>query len=300
MTGTAHAKNIALQSDHHPIVSTEPETREELALWLVQNKAYAEAASIAAGGRALDVGCNVGYGSDIIARGGAEVTGVDVSTRALAEATARYARDGLSFQAVDGNVLPFEDDSFDVVSSFQVIEHLDDLSAYLGEIARVVKPGGSVLFTTPNRDIRLDPGMKPWNKFHVTEFTSESLGALLKPYFAEVKIRGLFAEPALYEIEYQRSQRMLRLARRKYLAAVHGWIVRTLPGGLVVKLEGLLRRLLNATGKGASPLSEADLSRWSLDDLYYGTDELETCLDFMAVCTGKTAKSAGRDDVQAA
>ncbi|MCH8862800.1 MAG: methyltransferase domain-containing protein [Proteobacteria bacterium] len=287
MSDSAHAKNITLQSEHHPLVSVEPKTREELVLWLVQNKAYAEAAAIATGLTVLDVGCNVGYGSDILANSAAQVTGVDVSARAIAVATERYRRGGLAFREVDGITLPFDDASFDVVTSFQVIEHLQDVSRYLQEIARVVKPGGKVLFTTPNRDIRLDPGMKPWNKFHVTEFDASSLSALLTPHFAGVEVRGLFAETALYDIEFERSQRMLRLARQKPLAALHGLISRVLPVRLVAKLEGMLRGLLKAAGRGATPLDQAELWRWTLDDLYYRSDGLDKSMDFMAVCTGR-------------
>src|SRR5258707_171129 len=86
--------------------------------------------------------------------------------------------------------------------SIQVIEHIVDMDAYLNEIWRVLKPGGIVVFSTPNAAIRLDPGMKPWNRFHIQEFTPVQLEALLRATFAEVKLRGQFAKDEIYRIEF--------------------------------------------------------------------------------------------------
>ena len=94
------------------------------------------------------------------------------------------------------------------------------MDPYLNEIRRVLKPGGIVAFTTPNANIRLDPGMKPWNRFHVQEFTARQLETLLRPVFAEVKVRGLFADDEIYQTEFNRCQRALRQARQAQRDAV--------------------------------------------------------------------------------
>jgi len=99
--------------------------------------------------------------------------------------------------------------------SIQVIEHIVDMDAYLNEIWRVLKPGGIVVFSTPNAAIRLDPGMKPWNRFHIQEFTPVQLEALLRATFAEVKLRGQFAKDEIYRIEFERCQRSLQQARTR-------------------------------------------------------------------------------------
>lgn len=74
-------------------------------------------------------------------------------------------------------------------------------------------PGGQAVFTTPNRVLRLDPGMKPWNAFHVTEYSADGLARLIGPHFAEVEIEGLFATPELHGIEARRVGRAREKAR---------------------------------------------------------------------------------------
>jgi SAM-dependent methyltransferase len=78
-----------------------------------------DALPIARGKRVLDLGCNDGYGSSLLASGGIAVVGVDVSTKSLREAAAAYRMPSLRFVPVDGIKLPFRDDAFDMVVSFK-------------------------------------------------------------------------------------------------------------------------------------------------------------------------------------
>lgn len=71
---------------------------------------------------------------------------------------------------VKARALPFPDGDFDVVISFQVREYVEDVGSYLKEIRRVQKPGGRLLLTTPNSSLRLLPGQKSWDRFHVREY----------------------------------------------------------------------------------------------------------------------------------
>ncbi len=142
---------------------------------LIHRKAYSRAAELARGREVLDLGCNNGAGTALIAQAARRVRGVDVSPRAIASARRKYRSSGIEFHRVDGAAPQFPDRSFDMVTSFQVIEHVLDVAAYLAEVRRVLRPAGIALLTTPNRVIRLDPGMKPWNRFHVTEYTASGL-----------------------------------------------------------------------------------------------------------------------------
>lgn len=104
----------------------------------------------------LDVGCGGGLLSEEFAALGCQVTGVDPSEPSLQAARAHAEAGGLNirYRSGRGEALPFEDRSFDVVCCCDVFEHVDDLDAVLGEIGRVLKPGGMLLFDTINRTRR--------------------------------------------------------------------------------------------------------------------------------------------------
>jgi SAM-dependent methyltransferase len=105
------------------------------------------------GKRVLDVGC--GAGTDLVrfARGGALVTGVDVSASAIALARENFAQQGLSadLREASGEQLPFENDTFDLVYAHGVIQYTPDAAAVVAECRRVLKPGGQAIFQVYNR-----------------------------------------------------------------------------------------------------------------------------------------------------
>ncbi|MEZ0346064.1 MAG: class I SAM-dependent methyltransferase [Infirmifilum sp.] len=98
----------------------------------------------------LDVGCNNGELTEVIARhvGAEEVYGVDVDEEALKMAMNR----GIKVHKVDVSTdkLPFSDNTIDLVTSMEVIEHLVNPDNMLQEIFRVLRRGGYLLLTTPN------------------------------------------------------------------------------------------------------------------------------------------------------
>ena len=115
-----------------------------------------------------------------------------------ASAVAHLARRYPALAAVRGNLaaLPVAGDSIDTVVSLQVIEHVWDHPQFVAECARVLRPGGLLVLSTPNR-LTFSPGTdKPVNPFHTHEFTAAELcrlvaGAGLRWY----AVRGLFAGP---------------------------------------------------------------------------------------------------------
>lgn len=101
----------------------------------------------------LDVGCGGGFICEEFASRGAQVTGVDPSKPSLDEA-ARHAGQmgyGIDYRNGSGEKLPFADNSFDLVSCCDVLEHVEDLAQTLNEISRVLKPGGIFFYDTINR-----------------------------------------------------------------------------------------------------------------------------------------------------
>lgn len=135
----------------------------------------------------LDAGCGTGYGSaEFNARA---IAGVDLSPEAVAHAAAHYARPNTFFAAATCAALPFADAAFDLLVSFEVIEHLPDYRALLSEARRVLKFGGVFLVSTPNRayyaESRAQAGPNP---FHVREFDYAEFTGILSAFFPHVEI----------------------------------------------------------------------------------------------------------------
>ena len=142
--------------------------------------AYVEAAK-RVGGRVLEIGTGTGYGIDIIAPNVEHFVTID-KTRSE-ELGAMPA----NVEFVESVVppLPFADESFDYVVSFQVIEHIKRDKEFVSEVRRVLKKGGKFIVSTPNRPMSLT--RNPW---HVREYTAEQFGELLSS-FTKVEAMGV-------------------------------------------------------------------------------------------------------------
>ncbi len=281
----SHEEMIRLQAERHKIVEPGKFTgNRDFVLHLIHTRAYEQAAMYTAEKDVLDLGCNTGYGSRIIKASMARVTGVDVSPEAIDIARKKYSPCGIEFLCLDGRGLPFADRSFDIVTSFKVIEHITDHAQFFAEIRRVVRPGGRVIFTTPNGPMRLHPGTKPWNPFHVREFSAEELKALLVRYFPKVEILGLFAVKPIYNVECERIRILRERAR-----------IKQSPEGAspAARLKLFLLHLQAEIGKKIHNLDKRFQKRYTSRDLYYKRDHLDVALDLMAVCTLDPTVSPG-------
>jgi SAM-dependent methyltransferase len=256
-------------------------------------KSYEEAATLSEGKAVLDLGCNNGYGTTVISRVCDRVVGLDVSPTAIADAREQYGNRGIDFRLFDGQSIPFPDDSFDVVVTFQVVEHIENTATYLSEIARVLRPNGVALFTTPNAAIRLDPGMKPWNHFHVREYLVEELSTLLRATFSGVSVKGLFAVEDLYRTEFERCQKALTNARKRAPPqpvpfwwrardTAASWTKAVLPRAVVDLIRS---RNAGVTAHASTrTLDQEVINRYSTQDFFYREEDLDRALDLIAVC----------------
>lgn len=161
---------------------------------------YEQLAPRCAGLDVLEAGCGEGYGADLIARAARRVIGLDYDDAAVAHVRARYPR----VEALQGNLaaLPLPDAAVDVVVNFQVIEHLWDQAQFIAECARVLRPGGLLMISTPNR-ITFSPGRDtPINPFHTRELNAAELTELLVDGgFVMEAMLGVFHGPALREMD---------------------------------------------------------------------------------------------------
>lgn len=139
-------------------------------------------------GRCLDIGCGRGYGFNYLKSKCTSCTGLDISDTFLKQARSEYPE--VSFVKHGAEKLPLSDNSFDTITSFEVIEHVNDDKAFASEIVRVAAPGALVAISTPNRLVASGGRNKPLNKFHVREYTAEEFRYLLANYFAELTLYG--------------------------------------------------------------------------------------------------------------
>lgn len=167
--------------------------------------AYEFVAQRCRGLRVLDAGCGEGYGTSLLSGQAACVVGVDLVPEVVVHARARYrdavTSDRVRFLRADLGDLPLEDASVDAVASLQVIEHLPDIRRYLGEIARVLTPGGRFFCATPNRLTFTPDSVTPVNPFHVREFAPDELVEALGSRFRVEAVYGVHHGPRLRVIE---------------------------------------------------------------------------------------------------
>ncbi|MDN3567120.1 methyltransferase domain-containing protein [Paeniroseomonas aquatica] len=138
----------------------------------------------------LDIACGEGYGSALLAQVARSVVGVDVSDEAVGFARQSYRRDNLRFLTGDGRAIPLGDASVDVVASFETLEHLYEQEQFLAECRRVLRPGGLLLISTPDREV-YSPDGSTANRFHVRELDLAEFHAALAPHFPHV---GMFRQ----------------------------------------------------------------------------------------------------------
>ena len=177
-----------------------PECAREI--WYEHYHRYAFAHGLVGGLKVLDADCGEGYGAALLASAASSVTGVDVSEAAIAHARQRYRSDRLEYVVSDCLALPFPDDDFDCIVSFETLEHLEDQQGLLAEFRRVLRPNGFLLISTPDRAVYTDR-QKNENPYHLRELYRPEFEALLAGYFPSRRLWGqkLLFQSAIWSLE---------------------------------------------------------------------------------------------------
>lgn len=154
------------------------------ALFREHEERYVFAAKYVSGKEVLDVASGTGVGTSFLRAAGArKARGVDVDPKAIAYARARYP--DCEFEQGDAAHLRLADESVDVVVSFETLEHLNDQAKFLSECRRVLRPGGVLICSTPNRKVY---GWYGTNPYHTHELTANGFAGLLAEEFDAVAL----------------------------------------------------------------------------------------------------------------
>ncbi|MFF1823598.1 class I SAM-dependent methyltransferase [Kribbella sp. NPDC058245] len=147
------------------------------------------------GGRVLEAGCGEGYGAELLRTSGSEpVFGLDYEELTLEHVRRAYPQ----VQVVRGNLVqtPYADASFGLLTSLQTIEHLWEQPRFITECARILRPGGTAVLSTPNR-LTFPSG----NWYHTRELTMAEFTELVEPSFEITHTLGLHHSERLQDWE---------------------------------------------------------------------------------------------------
>ena len=221
-------------------------------------------------GDVLEVGCGEGRCIDVIKPYCKSYTGIDKITSVIDRLKNKYP----SFEFISGNIPPFhmlEDESFDTVVSFQVIEHIRNDHLFLKEISRVLRPGGKALITTPNRTMSLS--RNPW---HIREYTPAELEGLARPYFSHVEMKGITGNEKVMTYYSMNKESVKKITR---------FDIFNLQYRLPASLLRIPYEFLNRLNRNKLKESDDELTRSIVHDDYILVDDAAEALDLFCVMT---------------
>lgn len=234
-------------------------------------KAYVETANIISG-KVLEIGTGSGYGIEIVAPKASKYVTID-----------KFDTHHPGIEAIDNvefikmEIPPFqgfEDNTFDFVISFQVIEHIQDDGYYVSEIYRVLKPGGKFICTTPN--IKTTLSRNPW---HIREYTVDELKQLLMKSFDAVDTRGVYGNEKVMEYYNKNKASVDKLMR---------WDIFNLQYRLPRQLLQIPYDIMNRRNRRKLLQNNNDLTMNIKQDDYFVAEAKDNCLDLFYIAEKKS------------
>ena len=172
--------------------------------------AYHRAAELVEGD-ILEIGTGMGYGVEIIAPKATRYISIDKELPAQINQL-----ENVEYYDMEVPPIGFENCSFDAVVSFQVIEHIEEDIACVREVARVLRPGGRFIVSTPNAPMSLT--RNPW---HVREYNADELRNLLECHFSKVEAYGVIGNEKIMEYYRKNRQSVRKITRFDILDLQH-------------------------------------------------------------------------------
>ena len=219
-------------------------------------KRYQFAASYCQGKKVLDAATGVGYGAAYLTQVASEVIGIDIDPGAIAYGKSKYSNSRLQLQIADVASTDFTDAEFDVICSFETIEHLPQIPTYLQEMVRLLAADGIYIVSTPQVP---QTNYNPQNPYHTVEFSRKDFEVLLKQYFGEIEI----------------------YAQRRRQSELHYWLTKIADLTGIRKYLAKLSKLRQSTNK---ILQTTTFENMSLDDILITKVNIERGNEIVAVC----------------
>ena len=231
--------------------------------------AYKEASKFISG-TVLEIGCGEGYGISELVKFSEKYIGVDKFDTFISEEIKK--NNDIVFHKMEiPPLLNIEANSIDFVVTFQVIEHIQDDHYFLKEIFRVLKPGGKLLLTTPNKLMSLS--RNPW---HIREYTPFEMKDILSKYFAKTQVNGVYGNDLVMEYYKKNKESVKKITRFDIFNFQY-----ILPRWILQVPYDILNRF---NRKKLKSDNENVVSLVKVDD-YSILDSTENCLDYFCIAT---------------
>ena len=231
--------------------------------------AYKEASKLISG-TVLEIGCGEGYGISELVKFSKKYIGVDKFDTFISEEIKK--NNDIVFHKMEiPPLLNIDTNSIDFVVTFQVIEHIQDDHYFLKEIFRVLKPGGKLLLTTPNKLMSLS--RNPW---HIREYTPFEMNDILSKYFAKTQVNGVYGNDLVMEYYKKNKESVKKITRFDIFNFQY-----ILPRWILQVPYDILNRF---NRKKLKSDNENVVSLVKVDD-YSILDSTENCLDYFCIAT---------------
>src|SRR5688500_4300916 len=224
-------------------------------------------------GDVLEVGCGEGRGIDLLIRQARSFTAVDKIKPVIEKLQKKHP----TARLMSMNIPPLTglaDNAYDLVLSFQVIEHIRNDELFLEEIHRVLKPGGKVLLTTPNRKLSLT--RNPW---HIREYLPGELQTLARKFFDHVDMKGITGNEKVMAYYRENKRSVQRLTRWDFLDLQHK---------MPARLLRIPYEILNRWNRNKLQSLGSELVRTIHHEDYLVTDDAANAFDLLLIAKKHT------------